>query len=223
MGHRALRQHQPSLGGEGTDQVQRRAAMLTIERTPHGLSVDRNLWRHGCIRLEDRAHPAQEATLEALRVDQHQHPAERIVRGNAIRQVQKPPQPALLASTIEGDVLESLGFGDDRTDRDHQDVNQLVLNFPITARVLDPGELGHQRLEHGSCSFIRNSPDLFIYTALGHQWKVVWVRMVSGWSMRARHRRARAWSRSASEAKFWLAMASSTSGQRCSAGCNSGE
>src|SRR5512144_1109839 len=102
--------------------------------------------------------------------------------------------------------------------------------LPITADQLGrpaparPG-LGRRRARAWSPyrRVIRNSPDLFIYTALGHQWKVVWVRMVSGWSMRARHRRARAWSRSASEAKFWLAMASSTSGQRCSAGCNSGE
>jgi hypothetical protein len=59
-------------------------------------------------------------------------------------------QPVPLAAAVEGDVLEALGLADHGADRDHQHVDQLVLDPPVAAWVLDLGELANQRLKHGS-------------------------------------------------------------------------
>ena len=146
---RTLRQHQPMLHRERADQVQRRAAVLAVERAPDRLAVDRDLPRSGRIGPEHRADPVEKATLEALGVDQHQYPAKRVVRGNAARQVEKLREPIPLAAAIKRDVLEALRLTDHGADRDHQDVEQLVLAPPVAARVLDLGELADQRLDQG--------------------------------------------------------------------------
>ena len=64
---------------------------------------------------------------------------------------------------------------------------------------------------------IRNPLDQF---DLGHQWKSVCGLMAA--SSRRRQRAATAASSASKVAKCWLTTASSTSGQRCSAGCGSG-
>jgi hypothetical protein len=69
--------------------------------------------------------------------------------GNAVRQGQELRQPHLLASAVDDDVLEGLGLAEHRADRDHQDVEQPVLDLPLAARVLDQRELGDQDFEHG--------------------------------------------------------------------------
>ena len=137
------------LGGEGADQVQGRAAVLAVERAPHRLAVDRDLPRRARIGPEDRPHPAQKAALEALRVDQHQHPAEGVVRGDAVRQLEEALQPVLLAAAVEGDVLEALGLADHGADRDHQDVEQPCSTFQSQRGSSIGLELGDQGFEHG--------------------------------------------------------------------------
>src|SRR3954468_10334213 len=146
---RPLRQHQPVLDRERADQVQRRAAVPAVERAPYRLAVDRDLPRCGRVRPEHRAYPAEEAALEALRVDQHQPPAEGVGRGNAARQLEEALQPVPLAAAVQRDVLEALGLAEHGADRDHQHVDELVLDPPVAAWVLDLGELADQRLEHG--------------------------------------------------------------------------
>src|SRR3954466_2348392 len=129
--------------------MQGRAAVPAIERAPHRLAVDRDLPGSAGIGPEHRADPVEKAALEALRVDQHQHPAEGVVRGNAARQLEEALQPVPFATAVKGDVLEALGLAEHGADRDHQDVEQLVLDPPVAAWVLDPGKLVDQRLEHG--------------------------------------------------------------------------
>ena len=94
---RALGEHEPALGGVGADQVQGRAAVPAVERAPHRLAVDRDLPRRVRLRPEDRPHPAEERALERVRVDQHQHPAEGVVRGDAVRQGEEALEPATRA------------------------------------------------------------------------------------------------------------------------------
>src|SRR5688572_10954669 len=62
--------------------------------------------RCGRVRLEHRVYPAEEAALEAIRIDQHQHPAEGVVGGNAAPQLEEALQPVPLAAAVEGDVLK---------------------------------------------------------------------------------------------------------------------
>src|SRR4051794_27462850 len=119
---RTLRQHQPVLHRERADQVQRRAAVPAVERAPHRLAVDRDLPRSAGIGPEHRAYPVQKAALEALRVDQHQHPAEGVVRGNAARQLEEALQPVPFAAAVQRDVLEALGLAEHGADRDYQGI-----------------------------------------------------------------------------------------------------
>ena len=53
-------------------------------------------------------------------VDQHEHAPERVVRRDAIGQLQKRPEPIQLAAAIQRDVVPALGAGDHRTHRNHQ-------------------------------------------------------------------------------------------------------
>ena len=94
-------------------------------------------------------HPGEERALERVRVDQHQHAAEGVVRGDAVRQREEALQPLPLAAAVEGDVLEALRLAEHGADRDHQDVEQPVLYLPPAARVLDRRQLGDQGFEHG--------------------------------------------------------------------------
>src|SRR5215208_1756922 len=79
----------------------------------------------------------------------HQHPTEGVVRGDAVRQGQEPGQPLVLAAAVERDVLEALRLAEHGADRDHQNVEQPVLDLPLAARVLDRLERGNQGFQHG--------------------------------------------------------------------------
>src|SRR5215212_5757397 len=68
------------------------------------------------------------------------------MRGNAVRQFEKSPQPGQLAATVEGNIVPALGAGDHGADRDHQDVGQRVLDL-ATARIRNRPEMSHQPLE----------------------------------------------------------------------------
>jgi hypothetical protein len=123
--------------------------VFTVEGAPDGLAVDRDLPRDHLFRPEDRAYPAEERALERVRVDQHEDAPERVVRGDAVRQREETFEPLVLTAAVEGDVLEAFGLAEHSTDCDHQDVEQLVLDLPFTARVLNRFELGEQGFEHG--------------------------------------------------------------------------
>jgi hypothetical protein len=120
---RPLGGHQPALGGVGAHQVQGRAALLAVEGPPHRLAVDRDLPQPVPLGPEYRPHPTEERALERLRVDEHQHTAEGVVR--------------------------RLGLAEDGANRDHQDVDQLVLDLPGATWILDGCEFGDQGFEHG--------------------------------------------------------------------------
>ena len=87
---------------------------------------------------QDCAHREKQAS-KSVRVDQHEDPPEGVVGGDAVRQGQKGRQPGLLAPPVERDVLPALRAGDHRADRDHQDVDQLVIAPARLAR--DPQAL----------------------------------------------------------------------------------
>jgi hypothetical protein len=99
---------------------------------------------------EGRLCPPREAALEAVRVDQRQHAPEGVVRGDAIRQSQEAPEPSLLATAVVGDGLETLGLAEHGADRDHQDVDEMVLDLARVARVREHFEAVDQSFEHGS-------------------------------------------------------------------------
>src|SRR3954462_10734662 len=72
------------------------------------------------------------------------------MRGDAIRQGQEGLQPGPLAPPIERDVLPALGAGDHRTDRDHQDVDELMIAPARLAWILKSRKARCQALDHAA-------------------------------------------------------------------------
>src|SRR5215208_3844232 len=54
----------------------------------------------------------------------------------------------LLVSIVEDDVLKAFGLTQHSADRDHQDIDELMLDLPPAARVLDSFQLGDQGFKH---------------------------------------------------------------------------
>src|SRR3954452_40762 len=109
----ALAEHQSLITGPGADQMQRTVIVTAAAGAPDGLAVDRH---HLALDLAcQRLCPSHEAALERVRIDQHEDPPERIVRGDTVRQVQKGLQPGLLAAPVKLDVLPAFRASDDRT------------------------------------------------------------------------------------------------------------
>src|SRR5512134_1680101 len=122
--------------------------MTAAARAPGGLAIDRH---HRALDLTGQGpRPSREADLERVRIEQHEDPSERVVRGNAVRQGQEGLQPSLFVAPVELDVLPALRAGDHRTDRDHQDVDQLMIAPARLARILKPGEACRQTLDHAA-------------------------------------------------------------------------
>src|SRR3954451_1098129 len=86
-----------------------------VERAPDRLAVD---GEHLALKARgERADPGREPGLERVGVDQHEHTPERVMRGDAVRQLQKRLEPGQLAAAIERDVAPALGTGDHCTPR----------------------------------------------------------------------------------------------------------
>src|SRR5215204_5617644 len=81
----ALTEHQSLITGPGADQVQRAVIVAAAARAPDGFAVDRH---HLALDLAHQGlRPSREASLERVRIDQHEDPPERVVRGDAVRQL----------------------------------------------------------------------------------------------------------------------------------------
>src|SRR3954451_21647513 len=143
---RALAERQPAPARPGADQVQRPALVAAAAGPADGLAVDRHHLALDPVRQGLR--PAGEAGLERVRVDEHEHPPEGVVRGDAVRQGEEGPEPGLLAATVELDVLPALRAGDHRADRDREDVDQLMIAPARLTWVGEPGEARRQTFDH---------------------------------------------------------------------------
>jgi hypothetical protein len=106
-------------------------------------------WGTTVLRDDPDGRTDEDAALERLGVDQHEDAAERVVRGDAVRQREEAAEPRPLAAAVEGDVLEALRLAQHRADRDHEDVEQPVLDPPLATRVFERLERGDQGFEHG--------------------------------------------------------------------------
>jgi hypothetical protein len=85
--------------------------------------------------LRDRLGPGQKALLKALGIQASKHPAEGIVRGNAVRQGEKGLEPCLFALPKEFHVLESFAASQQRAHGYHQDIEQRMFLRPFNTRV----------------------------------------------------------------------------------------
>src|ERR671916_584375 len=129
----ALAEHQSLITGPGADQMERAVIVAAAARAPHGLAVDRH---HVALDLARQGpRPPREAGLERVRVDQHEDPPERVVRGDAVRQGQEGLQPGLLAAAVELDVLPAFRAGITRTSYDPGDFHPPTIATPAWPRI----------------------------------------------------------------------------------------
>ena len=139
-----LTQDQPAITSPRADNVKRPLLATPITGPADCLPVDRhNFAVYGGTK---RTRPHLKAPLETPGIDQHEHASEGVMGGDAIGQRETWAQPADLAAAIERDVFPTRGARNHRTDRDHQNINQPVLDLAATAGIVQDREFFHQSL-----------------------------------------------------------------------------
>src|SRR3954452_18756795 len=134
----ALTEHQSLITGPGADQMQRAVIVAAAAGAPDGLAVDRH---HLALDLTPQGLcPSRKTALERVRIDQHEDPPERIVRGDAVREGQESLQPSLLAAAVKFDVLPAFRAGDHRAYRDHENIDQPMIAPARHSRIDEPIE-----------------------------------------------------------------------------------
>ena len=137
-----LAKDQPAVTSPRADDMKRPLLATPIKGPADRLSVDRhNVPVHGGT---ERTRPRREAPLETPGIDQQEHPPEGVRGWDAIGQRAKCAQPVDRVAAIERDVFPTLGPCNHSTDRDHQDINQPVLDLAATAGVFQGREFFRQ-------------------------------------------------------------------------------
>src|SRR3954467_9641379 len=129
--------------------MQRAVIMAVATGAPDGPAVDRHhlaldLARQGLC-------PSRKTAFERVRIDQHEDPPERIVRGNTVRQVQEGLQPSLLAAPVKLDVLPAFRASDHCTHCDYENVDQPMIALACYPRIGEPVETRRQTFDHAAC------------------------------------------------------------------------
>ena len=91
-----------------------------------------------------RADPGEEAGLELRRVQGREHPIERVVRGDAVAEVEEGAEPVGPRFPKRGNLVPTLGAADHRTDGDGQDIHQRMQLGALDPRVGERGEVTQQ-------------------------------------------------------------------------------
>ena len=125
-----LPQHQPLARGPGRDDVQR--VPLAAPRPARGLAIDGD--DVGFV-LAQTLDPGREGLREQRAVERVQHVVERVMRRNALREGQHPPQkPQLLAPPV-ADLDEILRPRQRRTQDQEHDLGQRIHHLAPLARI----------------------------------------------------------------------------------------
>lgn len=102
------------------------------------------------IGIAQARHPGHEAIRERLRRQGIDHVVERVVRGNAVREGQKPAPERLLPVGPARDLHEILRPRHRPAQHDQQHLRRRIDRLPRLARVLEGGKLIEQcRAGHG--------------------------------------------------------------------------
>src|SRR6476646_865756 len=144
----ALTEHQSLIARPGTDEMQRAVIVAAAAGAPDGLAVDRH---HLALDLARQGPcPSRKTALERVRIDQHEDPPERIVRGDTVRQSQEGLQPSLLAAAVKFDVLPAFRAGNHRALRDHENIDQPMIAPARHPRIDEPVEARRQIFNHAA-------------------------------------------------------------------------
>ena len=123
----------------GAHEVQRR--LPVVARAAQCFAIN----GHHALHLSgDALQPADAHLLQRPGVDQLKHPPERVVRGNPVGQLQKRGKPVLFCLAKLHHIHPVIGSADDRAQRDHQQIHQLVAPRALDARIGHLSQIRHQ-------------------------------------------------------------------------------
>jgi hypothetical protein len=145
LGHGLLPQAQVTPDGPGTDQVQRRLAVLAVVRPSKGFAVDGDV-----LEIQgpgDFGHPGGEASLELSWVECGEEASEGVVGGDAVGQAEKAFEPVVLGTAVLVDIDPGVGPASDGTDGEGNDIEQVVQAGTLQAGIGQSLEMGQQRTE----------------------------------------------------------------------------
>src|SRR3990170_5941643 len=130
---RHVPQRQPQPARPGADQVQSRPALGRVEAAAERLAVQGHVLAGQ--RTLEAGHPILQAAQELARVESREHPAEGVVRGEAVLQPQEAAEPFPLLAAETGHVDPTLRPADRRAQGDDDHVHQQVPAGIAAARV----------------------------------------------------------------------------------------
>ena len=94
--------------------------------------------------------PVQEASLELIGVEDPEHPPKRVVRRNAVGQIEKRGKPGPFAAAKLGYGDPIIGASDDGADGDRQDRHQIVRFRALKSGIPQVGKMG-RNADTGLC------------------------------------------------------------------------
>jgi len=93
------------------------------------------------IKAGGSLHPGKEALLKLLRVKRSEDAAERVMRGDTVRQRQEGAEPRKLGVAELLDLDPAIGTTDNSTDRNHHDIEQVVVFGALHTRIVARGKV----------------------------------------------------------------------------------
>ena len=142
-----LAKHQPVFACPGADHVDGFLAFGPVMAAAQRLAVDGDDLRANG--LAQALGPLAKAGGKLLGVKERKHPAEGIMAGDAMRQLQKTAQEILLGVTELFKVHKVFGPAKHGTDRDHQNVAERVHLAAIDPRIFNDREVENQTVGMG--------------------------------------------------------------------------
>lgn len=134
-----LREHEALIAAPGADHVQRRGGARRVERSAQNLAVNRN---DAAATRRKLGHEPLEAGTELLRIEQAKHPAEGVVTGHTVLQLEKTAQKFFLGAGELGHVHRVLAAAQNRAQRHHHNLQQIMAPGIARPRIVKPLKAG---------------------------------------------------------------------------------
>src|SRR5271165_4301313 len=141
-----LRQHHALLTAPRADHVQRRLAAGAIERAAQNLAIDGD---NTFNLLAKARHEPLKRGAELRRIKLAEQPAERVMAGQPVRQLEEPAQERLLRLREHRHVRRALPAAQHRTQRDHQKLVEVMQRGVAGSRVLETLSAGSKLIQGG--------------------------------------------------------------------------
>src|SRR5262249_23767385 len=117
----------------GADRVQYAQTRPLLARVPQRFAVNGNVLEAHPI--PDLLDPTHKAVLKGARIQLIEDTPEGVRRGDAMRQLQEPPEPRCALLGKQDNVTPAIAIGYDPADSEHQDVHQQMIRASFDTRI----------------------------------------------------------------------------------------